>query len=368
MTILYAGNEFPAGVATTWLRQAGYESSDPALSLLTAEGTGPPPDGVDRISFADAPDGSGGRVVRLVLHKDDPTGLFSAQKLRSQVVYKILGATAALRTRRWYRFRYWLPTDFGPTGISRPLALWQLHQTTDGTNRTNTFTADAGADTLTFEPSVVWDDGQRIRLQTTGTLPGGLSPGNYWVVNPGASNTIQVKATQAGGVVDITSVGTGTHRGDEFTGVGPPLLADVRGSTVYLQRDTQVDEIAGRLYQYVASYPLVTGQVETITVCATWDWEPAGELLIWRNGRMICKVQNAPTTFNDAPARGGNGVYPVLCLYAPNGWGGGQDTRTAYYWDIEIGDEEYTTFNEFMAAVGSSDTELEGFVTRGVSL
>ena len=42
--------------------------------------------------------------------------------------------------------------------------------------------------------------------------------------------------------------------------------------------------------------------------------------------------------------------------------------RTVYHWGSQIGDESYSTFNEFMAACGADAVELEPFVTPGVSI
>jgi hypothetical protein len=76
-----------------------------------------------------------------------------------------------------------------------------------------TFTADAGTDQLTI--AAVYDTGDLVRLTTTGTLPGGLSPGvNYWVIEVDSTHIKLAENLQDaydGNEIDITSVGSGTH-------------------------------------------------------------------------------------------------------------------------------------------------------------
>lgn len=72
------------------------------------------------------------------------------------------------------------------------------------------FTADAVTDFLT---SVAHGrtNGERVKLSSTGTLPGGLSSSIvYYVVNK-TTDTFQLALTSGGAAVDITSAGSGTH-------------------------------------------------------------------------------------------------------------------------------------------------------------
>lgn len=77
-----------------------------------------------------------------------------------------------------------------------------------------TFTA-ATSDILTTTGSSTTDGmmiGDPLRFTTTTTLPAGLSAGvTYYVREILSSTTFTVSATEGGGVLDITSTGTGTH-------------------------------------------------------------------------------------------------------------------------------------------------------------
>jgi hypothetical protein len=72
---------------------------------------------------------------------------------------------------------------------------------------------DSDTDTLLADGAMHFAEGQKITLRTTNTLPGGLSAGNYYVVDPDRANrTFKLSATRGGSVVDLASgAGTGTH-------------------------------------------------------------------------------------------------------------------------------------------------------------
>lgn len=54
--------------------------------------------------------------------------------------------------------------------------------------------------------------GDKVRVSSSTTLPGGLSANtDYYVIEVISANTIKVSATPGGTAVDITSTGTGTH-------------------------------------------------------------------------------------------------------------------------------------------------------------
>lgn len=73
-----------------------------------------------------------------------------------------------------------------------------------------TFTADAGTDTLTSNAHGL-SNGQRVKLTTSGSLPGGVTTsGRYYVVGA-TTNTFQLSLTSGGAAIDLTSVGSGTH-------------------------------------------------------------------------------------------------------------------------------------------------------------
>lgn len=78
---------------------------------------------------------------------------------------------------------------------------------------TNTFTANAGTDVITYTND--WSPFTKVRFTTTGTLPAGLSLGtDYWLIRLTAT-TANVAASYAdaiaGTFVDITDAGSGTH-------------------------------------------------------------------------------------------------------------------------------------------------------------
>jgi flagellar hook-associated protein 3 FlgL len=81
-------------------------------------------------------------------------------------------------------------------------------------------TADAGTDALTVSGS--YTTGARIRISSTGTLPGGLSADTDYYVISAAPGSIQLAATLADAragtpVIDLTSAGTGTISVESLT-------------------------------------------------------------------------------------------------------------------------------------------------------
>jgi hypothetical protein len=91
--------------------------------------------------------------------------------------------------------------------------------TTNTLGQSDTFTADAGTDLLTFTSSANFPSnlltGTRLRLTTTTTLPGGLATAtDYYLIR--VSDTTCKLATSysnavAGTAINITDAGTGTH-------------------------------------------------------------------------------------------------------------------------------------------------------------
>lgn len=92
----------------------------------------------------------------------------------------------------------------------------------------------------------------------------------------------------------------------------------------------------------------------------------SGDLKIWRNRRLIFTETGTPNCFNHQAANGGSYNFIEYGVYG--GKTGQVTPRTAYHKGIQVGDEAYTTFDQFLAACGSSDTELESFMTTGVSI
>jgi hypothetical protein len=77
------------------------------------------------------------------------------------------------------------------------------------------FTATHGTDLFTFTSELAepLEAGRAVELETTGTLPSGVTTGTtYYVVNPDLVNrTFQLSATLGGTAINITTNGTGTH-------------------------------------------------------------------------------------------------------------------------------------------------------------
>lgn len=72
------------------------------------------------------------------------------------------------------------------------------------------FTASAGTDLITATGhSRV--NGDKLRLETTGTLPGGLAAATDYFVRDLSGATFKLAATPGGAAIDITSAGSGTH-------------------------------------------------------------------------------------------------------------------------------------------------------------
>ena len=76
-----------------------------------------------------------------------------------------------------------------------------------------TFTADDGADVITFDEPADFVEGQAVRLFTTDTLPAPLSTGTtYYIVNLDYdAGTCQLSLTADGEAIDLTDAGTGIH-------------------------------------------------------------------------------------------------------------------------------------------------------------
>jgi hypothetical protein len=78
-------------------------------------------------------------------------------------------------------------------------------------DHTTTFTVDAGADTISVGTDDDYANGDTVVLETTGTLPAGLSVETVYYVRDVAAGTCKLAATYGGSVIDITDTGTGTH-------------------------------------------------------------------------------------------------------------------------------------------------------------
>jgi len=79
--------------------------------------------------------------------------------------------------------------------------------------KNNTFLptdVDIGTETITITSHGLLN-GQKVRFESTGTLPGGLTANDTVFVIGATTNTFQVSQTFAGAAIDLTSTGTGAH-------------------------------------------------------------------------------------------------------------------------------------------------------------
>lgn len=73
-----------------------------------------------------------------------------------------------------------------------------------------TFTAVAATDVITATGHTLVD-GDKVRVSSTGTLPGGLSASTDYFVRDTSGSTFKLAASSGGAAIDITSTGSGTH-------------------------------------------------------------------------------------------------------------------------------------------------------------
>lgn len=91
--------------------------------------------------------------------------------------------------------------------------------TTNTLGQSDTFSADDTTDTCTYTSTANYPSnillGTRVRLTTTGTLPGGLATATDYYVIKVTDSTFQLATSYANAVagteIDITTTGTGTH-------------------------------------------------------------------------------------------------------------------------------------------------------------
>lgn len=151
--------------------------------------------------------------------------------------------------------------------------------------------------------------------------------------------------------------------------VDPPLwiLDDGRG---YWNFDNSYDvnavsSDATKVERTLVKIPQVLNQWEEFVVYMKPSWT-SGDLTVWHNGRKVFRETGVPNCFNHLPARGGSfnsiqyGVYGGKTSQVTD--------RAAYHKGFQIGDEAYTTFNQFMAACGSSIVELDPYMNGAIKL
>lgn len=103
-----------------------------------------------------------------------------------------------------------LELDGSTINITTYEALYDYIGNDYGLGTGTTFTADAGTDELTATAHGKSND-DVLELDSTTTLPAGLSADTKYFVISATANTFQVSLTQGGAAVNITDTGTGTH-------------------------------------------------------------------------------------------------------------------------------------------------------------
>ena len=150
------------------------------------------------------------------------------------------------------------------------------------------------------------------------------------------------------------------------------LIATIEGRRVRIENNFDVDAqtvaFADITSRVLCDWPLddFLGRWTDIVIRVTWSVTSGGALRIWRNRRQVFQDAATNNAYNNAAARGGDDPFHKLGIYRTDS---GNATVANYllHRGLKRG-TGYSTFDTFMAACGSSDTELEGFVTSRVSL
>jgi hypothetical protein len=96
-----------------------------------------------------------------------------------------------------------------------------------------TFTVVAATNVITTSAAHGLAIGDRVRVSSTVTLPGGLAAAtDYYVLTVPSGTTLTVSATSGGAVLDITDTGTGTHTMVNYTASAESVNA-VTWSTIF---------------------------------------------------------------------------------------------------------------------------------------
>lgn len=98
------------------------------------------------------------------------------------------------------------------------------------------------------------------------------------------------------------------------------------------------------------------------TILVQYGFDGTGDITLWKDSRKYFTLINKAIGYDDV-----SGNASKCGLYCPLGLQVGT-SALAFHSGIVVGDNAYATFDAFMAAAGSSAVELEGFVTRGMSL
>lgn len=109
--------------------------------------------------------------------------------------------------------------------------------------------------------------------------------------------------------------------------------------------------------------PRVLGQWEDIVIWMAPSWTSAGAMKVWRNQRLIFREAGVPNCINHQPINGGSFNFIEYGIYG--GKSGQVKNRRVFHKGMQIGDEAYSTFDQFMAAVGSAAREKEFLMSGG---
>lgn len=153
---------------------------------------------------------------------------------------------------------------------------------------TLTCTADASTDKLTSTAHGLSND-TAVLIDTTDTMPGGLtSRQTYWVVNK-STNDFQVAETRGGAAINITSAGSGTITADNIIAVCPMEMhqvKEVRASDAtydyIIIDDFVVDAMTVNPRIYLMDSPTENITVENLKFSWTGTTSPTGSTLDFR--------------------------------------------------------------------------------------
>lgn len=106
--------------------------------------------------------------------------------------------------------------------------------------------------------------------------------------------------------------------------------------------------------------PLITNRWVSWVVKADWRYQTTGSLTIWKDRRRVYAESGVRTCYNDV-----QGLFPKFGVYVPEQLSADVPSRTVYHRGMVTGDNAYGSFDAFMAAAGTSQTELEPVMCRG---
>lgn len=150
---------------------------------------------------------------------------------------------------------------------------------------------------------------------------------------------------------------------DTPDGGDPPrhatITLDVIGSEVWFLRS--YEGVSG--YDIMHKETLVKGVWHTVVFNALWAADASGKFVIWHDYRKVMNITGQASNYDDAV-----GPYYKEGLYKVSSaasWPPGVTSRTCYHKGVAVGDDSYSSLNDFLAALDIPAEELEGFGTAG---